>query len=136
MGGELLLPDSRLKDRSQGAFMADWPMPDGATVRIEVAPVYCANCGKMYGYIPRENTTFACWLCQKCFDTYGDTTTVYVEADHEFNKRVEHEMLERFGRALSAVELDLLAEDGRLGRGLELLARESPYPSLDRRPRG
>lgn len=136
MASELILPDSRLQDRSQGTFMADWPLPDGTTVRIDVMPIYCANCGKPYAYVPRENTTFICWLCVKCFETYGAVTGTYAVPEDEFNRAVAYEMERRYGRHLTDQELALQAEEGTLGTSLELLARESPYPSLDRRPGG
>lgn len=135
MVNELVLPDSRLKD-PKGTVLVDWPLPSGGTVRLEMEMVYCANCGVEFGYVPRENTTFAFWLCNQCFEVYGAVAGTYAEPDMEFNRRVEQEMQDRFGRTLTELELATLADQGRLPAALELLARESPYPCRDRRPRG
>lgn len=132
-----VLPDSRLKQRPDfGSQVVDWRLPSGETVRIEVVMVYCANCGKEYGYVPRENTSFAFWLCGKCFEKYGAIANTLAEPDEDFRRKVEAEMVERFGRGLSEAEIVYLAERGELGTALEKLERESPYVSRDRRPRG
>ena len=104
--------------------MADWPMPDGSKVRIEVEPVFCANCGKDNGYVPKENTTWAFWLCQKCYDTYGIIANTYVEPDWEFWQKLQHEMLDKYGHVLNQTELTKLAEEG--WGPLAQLVKESP----------
>lgn len=124
------LPDSRLVlDPSLGTVMVDWPLPGGGSTRLEAQPIYCANCGKLYGYVPKDNTSFAFWLCRKCFETYGEIAGMLAVPEEEFNQAVEFEMQERFGRGLSAEEIALIKEDGRLGHALELLEKESPYPN-------
>lgn len=128
-GNKLILPDSRLARRPDlGTFMADWPLPSGGTVRVEVQPVYCANCGKLWGHVPKDNTGFAFWLCARCFEGHGPLAGTYAVPEDAFNRALAHEMEERFGRHLSDGELAALAERGELGRAIELLARESPYP--------
>lgn len=52
----------------------------------------------------------------------------YAVPEDEFNKAVAYEMEKRFGRHLSDLELFHQAEKGILGRELELLEKESPYP--------
>lgn len=125
--GASVLPDSRLQS-AVGCIMADWELPDGRTVRIEVQPIFCGNCGKHYGFVPKENTTFAFWLCRKCYEKYGAVAGTCAVPEDEFNRSVEAEMVERFGRSLTAVEVAALKEQDKLGRMLELLEKESPYP--------
>lgn len=120
-----VLPDSRLREKL-GTVMADWPMPDGSTVRIEVEPIFCTNCGKLYGYVPKENTTFAFWLCQPCFDRHGPPPGTVVSSDDAFRQKLVEEMLDKFGRPLTAEELGRLQDENRLG-SIELLLRESPW---------
>ncbi len=126
------LPDSRLHDAGQSTVMVDWVLPSGGTVRIEVQPVYCASCGVLFGHVPKENTTFAFWLCCQCFEQYGAVVGTYAVPEEEFNQAVAHEMQERYGRHLSDWELFRELEQGRLGTSLELLARESPYKVANR----
>jgi hypothetical protein len=124
------LPDSRLSLRPDlGSVVVDWPMPDGvSTVRVECVPVFCANCGKANGFCPRDNTAWAFWLCQPCFDVYGAVANTWSQPDAAFWANVHHEMEARFGRVLTDAELALAWDAGQLGRPLELLAKESPYP--------
>lgn len=122
-----ILPDSRLQNQSFGAVMIDWPLGDGSHVRTECIPVFCANCGQPRGYVPKDNTTWACWLCQNCAESYGEIAGTYLQPDDEFNRNVAAEMQDRFGRLLSAEEIAVVADQGALGRELELLMRESPH---------
>lgn len=125
-----ILPDSRLASPQQGV-MANWQLPNGSSVRLECEMIYCANCGIAYGYVPKENTTFACFLCQQCFETYGSVAGTYAIPDEEFNQNVAHEIEERFQRPMSTEDLLIEAQNGRLGTALEKLAMESPYPVYD-----
>jgi hypothetical protein len=122
-----MLPDSRLADRDMSTVMADWALPDGRTVRIECSPVYCANCGSMYGYVPKDNTVFVMWLCNRCFEQYGAVAGTYAVPDEQFCKDVAHEMHEAYGRTLSDWELFNLMERGALVAPLVALEKESPY---------
>lgn len=106
--------------------MVDWTA-FGKTVRIEMVPYYCANCGKKQGYVPKENTSFAMYLCKKCHETLGDIAGTYAMPDDEFCQNVANEMTEKFGRGLTDLELFALMEKGELGRELELLNKESPF---------
>lgn len=138
-----VLPDSRLQD-PKATVMADWEWeePVGRPVfngreyvqkyrkvkkRIELEPIYCFNCGKMSGYVPREVMSFVSWLCLPCSETVGEQASLWVSSDRDFWLKVGEEMRARFGRALTQRELFELGEQGRLGVGLELLARESPF---------
>ncbi len=130
LSNTLVLPDSRLSQRPDlCTVMADWPMPDGSTVRVEMAPIYCANCGTLFGHVPLENCTFAFWLCRDCFAKWGEVAGTYAVPEDEFNQAVAAEMQDRFGRTLTHVELWQLEQQGQLGTALEKLARESPYPN-------
>jgi hypothetical protein len=123
-----VLPDSRLSQRPEwGCFMGDWQLPDGATVRIEIQPIFCANCGVLYANIPRDNTDFAFALCNDCFWTYGRIAGTYAMPDDEFNKKLAAEMQARYGRDLTHTELALEADQGTLGPALEALRRDAPY---------
>jgi hypothetical protein len=122
-----VLPDSRLKDPNQGAVMADFTLPSGQTVRLQMSPVFCANCGADGGYVPTENMTFAFYICQKCHDSCGAIAGTLAVPDEEFRRTVAYEMEERFGKALTAEEIHLAVETGRLGTALDALLRESPY---------
>lgn len=90
-----LLPDSRLRETK------------GAVNRAGVwwVPVFCANCGVPYGYVPEENCTFACWLCEKCEPTYGPVAGVMLMPDEVFWQKVQQEQLDRYGRLLTEQEL-------------------------------
>lgn len=124
-----VLPDSRLARRPDlGSVMVDWPLGDGTSIRLEAVKIYCANCGVPYGYVPRENTTFAFWVCASCAEKHGPVPGTFAVPDDEFNESVEHEVRARFGRDLTEAELIAAARDGRLGPALEALARDSPYP--------
>ncbi len=127
-----VLPDSRLRE-PKGTAMVDWPLPSGKTVRVEAEKVFCANCGVPYGYVPKENTAFTCWLCNQCFEQYGAVAGTFAVPDEQFCRAVEYEMTERFGRALTDLEILAAMDQGKLGSALEKLARESPYPVYEGR---
>ncbi len=120
-----VLPDSRLKD-AKGTVMVDWPTATGK-IRLELEPIFCFNCGTPAGYVPKGIMSFVSWLCQPCSEEWGATASLHSSPDQEFWDAVGAEMVARFGKALTQDELWVLAEQGRLGRNLELLARESPY---------
>lgn len=134
MSNHHVLPDSRLHD-PKGTVMVDWPLTGGGTVRLEAEMIYCANCGKEYGYVPRENTDFACYLCNQCVERWGLLANTYAVPDDDFCAAVAAEMEARFGRHLTEAELIVAAEQGNLGTALEKLARESPFPCHDNRPK-
>ncbi len=122
------LPDSRLRQNpSLGTVMVDWELSDKSTVRLEAQPIYCANCGVEYGYVPRETTTFVFWLCGTCFRAYGHVAGTCAVPDEEFNRDLQEEMQRRYGRALSHEELTVQAEDNNLGPYLEALQRDSLF---------
>lgn len=123
-----VLPDSRLHD-PKATVMVDWPILDGTgrTVRLELEPIYCFNCGKPNGYVPREVMSFVSWLCLPCAEKWGEHANNWQTADEEFWLLVQAEMIARFGRVLDQAELDRLAAQGQLGKALELLDKESPY---------
>lgn len=126
---QLVLPDSRLAaDPGKGCFMADWQLCDGSTVRIEVQPVYCANCGKLYGHIPKENTCFVCYFCRQCYEKYGTIAGTYAVPDQQFAEAVHYEMIQQYGKDLTALEIAALADQGKLSAALVNLEKDSPYP--------
>jgi len=103
-----ILPDSRLKT-TKGA-------KPSKTLGWWV-PVFCAICGVPYGYVPEENCSFACWLCNDCSDTYGTIFGMMLMPDEVFWKKVEAAQIEKYGRPLNKLELEQEAEStSSLGR--------------------
>lgn len=87
--------------------------------------VYCANCGKEHGLVPEENCTFACFLCDPCALKWGEQYGYAVMPDEMFWEKVMHEMTEKYGRGLTAIELQQHVESGGCN-SLSLLLREAP----------
>ena len=106
--------------------MVDWTLADGTSVRIEVEKIYCANCGKAYGWVPKENTTWACFLCTECFERWGAVAGAYAIPNNAFWEAVAYECLDRFGYIPTEEELMKLKDGVRLGSALEKLEKESP----------
>jgi hypothetical protein len=81
-------------------------------------PAHCANCGIPWGIAPVKGTPAAAHflfvLCERCAETYGNIAHTYVEPDAVFYARLRDEMLERFGRELTAEELAIELESGKL----------------------
>jgi hypothetical protein len=101
-----LLPDSRMRDRAKGRKGARWHMG------MWWVPVYCANCGTPYGYVPEQNCDFACWLCNKCQETHGQIANTMQMPDEVFWKKVEEAQLEHYAQILGPEELLRLLEEG------------------------
>lgn len=119
-----ILPDSRLTRSDLGAVIMDWPLSNGRTIRLECIPCFCANCGCSGPYVPRDNTTFACWLCNKCVETHGEIVGTYLQPDHEFWAALDAEMVARFGRSATPIEIATLLDQG--DRTFEKLLKDSP----------
>lgn len=127
-GNNHVLPDSRLRDQTLGSQMVDWPLPGGGTVRVEAVHIFCMNCGKLYGWVPKDNCAFTGWMCRKCHEAYGDAAGQFAMPDDEFARNVAAEMEAKFGRVLTDAEIVYFKGRGELGTALELLEKESPYP--------
>ncbi len=101
-----ILPESRLRTVLT---------PKGARNRGVMGfnvPIFCASCGAQGGEVPEENMTFAFWLCNPCFATYGELTNMMVLPDEVFWERLKQEQLEKYGRLLTHQELlDVVAAD-------------------------
>ena len=124
-----ILPDSRLTHRQDfNSVIMDWPIGDdsGRVVRVECVRLYCPSCGEFGGWCPKENTSFVFWICQKCFDKYGVPYGTIVSSDDAFREKLKAEMLEQYGRCLTAEELKVKEEENLLG-DIKLLLRESPW---------
>lgn len=93
-----VLPDSRL---------ATPFTPKGGQWRDGAwwVPIFCANCGADGGLVPQENMTFAFYLCNPCFETYGTIAGTYAMPDEVFWAKLQEAQLERHGRLLSNTEL-------------------------------
>jgi hypothetical protein len=62
--------------------------------------------------VPEENMTYAFWLCNECFKTYGHLTAMMVLPDEHFWAEVKAEQLEKYGRLLSNEEItEIVAAD-------------------------
>jgi hypothetical protein len=112
--------------------MVDWNFRDPLTsrmrtVRLELEPIFCFNCGAPNGYVPRGIMSFVSWLCEKCSLTWGELASLHKHADQDFWDKVTFELNSRFGRSLTQQEISMLAERGKLGSALEKLEKESPY---------
>lgn len=127
-GNVHLLPDSRLSNETFGSQMVDWELPGGGTVRLEAVQIFCGNCGKLFGYVPKDTCSFVSWLCGKCFEKFGAIAGTYAVPDDLFNQSVAYEMQERFGHSLNDEEILYYLERNELGTALEKLAKESPFP--------
>lgn len=83
---DLILPDSRMK-RPKSSRTMFWP----GVGNIEVEQVFCANCGKLHGWVPQQNTTYAFWLCMPCSETYGSKLPGYLMPDEVYWELVRQE---------------------------------------------
>lgn len=101
-----ILPDSRTRERSKGRTGVKWH------AGMWWVPVYCASCGKPYGYVPEQNCDFACWLCNDCSDKHGAVANTYQMPDEVFWKKVEEAQLEHYSQLLGPEELLRILEEG------------------------
>lgn len=118
MVGTEVLPESRLKD-TKGVVRAAY-----ARMPMNWVPIFCANCGTAQGYVPEDNCTFVCWLCDPCAEKWGTLYGVCLTPDEVFWQRVADEMHEKYGRYLTKEELQTVAQSN-LGP-LSALLKESP----------
>ena len=72
---------------------------------IQWVLIFCANCGADGGAVPEENVDFACYLCEKCAETYGAKIGEMIIPDQVFWTKVADEQLEKHGRLLSTPDL-------------------------------
>lgn len=146
MGNAHTLPDSRLKNPVD-TVMVNWEWEEYRVHRgqvqkrvvrhrLELEPIFCFQCGKRKGYVPRGLFSWVSMLCDPCSEALGGTPLELDHPDAEFWAKVSEEMERTYGRALTQTELDMLAERGELSRGLQLLERECPLPSKNHRPKG
>lgn len=124
-----ILPDSRLV-APKNTEMVDFKLPNGSTLRLEVEPIFCANCGKPQGGVPVGLMTSVFALCQPCSEVHGANLNGWVTTDEQFWAAVAMEMEIKYGHILSQAELDATAEIGGLSRPLQLLDAESPYRKM------
>lgn len=111
--------------------MVQWRTPGGGQVRVEAEPIYCANCGKLWGHVPKENTTFTFFLCKGCYEKHGEIANTYVQPDDEFMRDVAFELEKRFGPDGGTVENIFAAfERNELGPELTALLKDSPFQGL------
>jgi hypothetical protein len=123
-----VLPDSRLADKNARSEQGLWECADGTRVRVEAIPAYCVSCGKWLSKVPKDTTVHIALICRKCYDRDPACFAGMVGSEEEFNRKLEDEMLSKYGRYLSDVELLQLYEDQNLSVGLQMLLRETPYP--------
>ena len=113
-----LLPDSRLT-QPKGVVRIAF----GEWGRLNMQPIFCANCGKLGAYVPEENMTFAFWLCDHpCADSWATLAGTYTTSDEVFWETVAHESLEKYGHYLTEQDVLQLPTSG----SLSTLLRDSP----------
>jgi hypothetical protein len=73
-----LLPSSKLKRPVGEKFFrqGNWE------------PIFCANCGTDGGYVPKETTIHAFWLCNDCWQKHGEIAGAMTVPDEEFWKKL------------------------------------------------
>lgn len=76
-----VLPDSRARE-TKGVVQTK-------TAFGIMIPIYCANCGVEGGMVPERNMTFVFWLCQPCFESYGEIAGTMVQPDQVFWAQVK-----------------------------------------------
>lgn len=92
---------------------------------INMQPIFCANCGKLGGWCPAENMTFACWLCDHpCAEQWGQLAGTYTSPDEVFWEKVKQESLEKKGHYLN--EKEVMAVEESSCNSLSKLLKESP----------
>lgn len=70
-------------------------------------PVFCANCGTEGPKVPEEHMTFAFWLCNSCFDRWGEIAGTMAMPDEVFGRELVAAQEERYGRVLTLEEQDV-----------------------------
>ena len=86
--------------------------------------VFCANCGNPGPLVPEENTNFAFYLCNACYETHGQIAGTMAMPDEVFFAKVKEAQIEKYGRELSAYETsEALKNSDHI---LNKLARERP----------
>src|SRR6516165_9266626 len=125
-GNTHFLPDSRLREK-KGVVKGELVFQHGDYAKrgvevVEWEPIFCPHCGSFYGYVTIP-ISFTCWLCKPCFEKLmkvgGLPMGMYALPEDEFNRNVAEEVRARFGRDLTAQEIDEQAEHGNLGPALE-----------------
>jgi hypothetical protein len=96
-----LLPDSRLKAPKNIQFH----------LGMNWVPIFCANCGADGGFVPAENMTFVCYLCQPCANKLPPIEGTYVMPDEVFFQKVRDAQMEKYGRLLTAEEIAIELQD-------------------------
>lgn len=115
-----LLPDSRLKSPT-GEIRIEF----GEWGRLNMEPIFCANCGKLGAYVPKENMTFAFWLCDHpCAEQWSPLPGTYTTPDQVFWERVKAESIESKGHYLT--EKEVLEVQDSSCNPLSTLLKESP----------
>jgi hypothetical protein len=115
-----LLPESRMQNPT-GVIRIEF----GPWGRINMQPIFCANCGTLGAYVPAENMTFACWLCPgTCSEQWSPLPGTYTTPDEVFWEQAKAEMLAKYGHFLTE-EGVRQAEADKTG-ALSTLLKESP----------
>ena len=82
-----LLPDSRLKRLTPKTV----PHKEWGTAQ----QIFCANCGKDGGLIPEQNSTFAFYLCDECWEVHGSLTEFLAIPESEVRRDARLRQLEK-----------------------------------------
>ena len=114
------LPDSRLKDAGKGIVR----LPFANLCPMNWVPIFCANCGAAGGYVPEENCTFAFYLCNACAEKWSPLAGTMAVPDEVFWQKVKEAQIEKYGRELTAPEVEAALKDG--DSILARLAKDAP----------
>lgn len=91
------LPDSRLKRLVAKVVPHKlWGMAQ---------KIYCAHCGHDGGWIPEQNSTFAFYLCDECWESHGHLTGLMSIPESEVRRAARLRELERSSTNQSVGEL-------------------------------
>ena len=101
----LVLPDSRLSTE-KGRVSGHHPFFG----KIDWVPVFCANCGTPWGYVPAQNMDFVCYLCNDCSSHWGTQFGFALMPDEVYWNKVHQEMIEQYGRVLTERETAALTD--------------------------
>lgn len=115
-----VLPNSRMRNPTQ-VTKSTW-----GPYRLNMVPIFCANCGADGGAVPEESSDFAFYLCDErannCAAKWAPLTNTYMIPDEVFWKKVKEAQIEKYGRELEAFEIvEALKDDTHI---LSKLAKE------------
>lgn len=92
-----ILPDSRLQHHKTQVVRGWHPYAGW----LNYEPIFCANCGQYGGHVPEEST-FAFYLCDNCFEEHGPIAGLMMVPDEVFWEQVRQDQVGARQRAEEA----------------------------------